>query len=49
MNRRIIDNLDGCIYECPLYPGVWSDWCIEECLFLISSTDKDILCGVSNI
>ena len=22
-----IDPLDGCIYGCPLFPGVWEDFC----------------------
>lgn len=42
---REIDKLDGCVYDCPLYPGVWSDWCSPStCDLYENKTDEMVCC-----
>lgn len=43
-DERDIDQLDGCIYDCPIFPGVWSDWCELCCDKFVSKTDTKIAC-----
>lgn len=41
-----IDRLDGCVYECPIYPGVWSDWCCKRnCDSYLNKTDMTVCCN----
>ena len=46
MKRREIDELDGCVYDCPHIPGVWSDWCAlgDTCDKFIKITDRYVWC-----
>lgn len=41
---REIDEFDGCVYDCPLYPGVWSDWCEIDCKKFVTMSDKFVFC-----
>lgn len=45
-----IDRFDGCVYDCPLYPGVWSDWCSSSnCSCYLSKTDMFVHCNADMI
>jgi hypothetical protein len=45
-----IDQFDGCVYDCPLHPGVWSDWCLScNCPSYLSKTDETVCCNIDMI
>lgn len=46
MIKREIDTFDGCVYDCPLYPGVWSDWCAlsDTCNRFVKITKRYVYC-----
>jgi len=44
-HHREIDKLDGCVYSCPIYPGVWSDWCDNmHCKYYLDKDDENVYC-----